>query len=143
MRFLTDHGLATRLAGAAFIFASLLVGTAFAQNPIQDALKGCDKEIKEFCSKVTPGQGRLVACAQAHVDKLSDQCIGSINRADYQLKNFALVLSYIATQCKDDAVKQCPKVKLGEGRVLNCLAKNKEKLSKFCDTALTDVGAYK
>jgi len=137
------RGLLARFALAAFIAASLLAGVALAQNPVQDALKGCDKEIKEFCSKVTPGQNRLVACAKAHVDKLSKECIGSINRADYQLQSFGLVLGYVAMQCKDDAAKLCPDVKLGEGRVLDCLSKNKAKLSKFCGMALSDVGANK
>jgi len=142
MKSVGRRGFMVLFAVTTFLAAALLSDVSFAQNPIRDVLKGCDKEIKEFCNKVTPGKGRLVACAQAHNDKLSDQCIGSLNRAEFQLKDLALTLSYIATQCKNDAVKHCPEVKLGEGRVLKCLAKNKAKISKFCDTALSDVGAY-
>ena len=142
MKKIGCRGFMILFAATIFSAATLLSDVSFAQNPIQNALDGCNKELKEFCSKVTPGRGRLVACAQAHSDKLSDQCIGSLNRAEYELKDLALTLTYIAKQCKNDAAKHCAGVELGEGRVLSCLAKNKAKISKFCDTALSDVGAY-
>ncbi len=114
--------------------------TAQAQDPIQDALTGCAKELKDFCSTVNPGKGRLVACAKAHGDKLSNQCMFALNRADFRLGASALALRYIALQCKPDALKHCPNVRIGEGRILDCLAENKSKLGKDCNIALKDVG---
>ncbi len=105
-------------------------GAANAQGPVQDALKGCSNEIETYCSAVTPGGGRLVSCAKAHEDKLSSDCVYAINRAGYWVRFLASTLQYVATQCVADAVKFCPDVKLGEARVLNCLAANRAKLNK-------------
>ena len=115
-------------------------GLASAQDPVQEALEGCSNELKTYCSAVTPGGGRLVSCAKAHEDKLSSECIYAINRAGYWVQYIVSTLQYVVTQCKADALKYCPDVKLGEERILNCLAANKQKLSKYCGLALGDIG---
>jgi len=38
---------------------------------VQDA---CRDELRNFCSTVTPGEGRVLLCMQAHEDKISRQC---------------------------------------------------------------------
>jgi hypothetical protein len=110
-----------------------------AQNPVQQALKGCSKEIKTYCSSVKPGGGRMVACAKAHEDKLSSSCIYAINRAGFWLNTITRSLKYVATQCKADARKYCKGIKPGSGRIVTCLNSNKDRLNKFCATAIRDV----
>ncbi len=131
-------------SAAMFLSALLLfcvpLAATNAQNPVEEALKGCSKEIKAYCSSVTPGDGRLVSCARAHEDKLSSECIYAINRAGYWLDFLAQTLTYVASQCEADALKFCPNVKLGEERVINCLRSNKAKLNKYCGLALSDIG---
>ena len=126
------------LAAMALLFLS--PSLASAQNPVQDALEGCSNELQSYCSNVTPGGGRLVSCAKAHVDKLSPECISAINRAGYWVQFLASTLQYVVTQCAADALKFCPDVELGEERVLNCLASNRAELSKYCGLALQDIG---
>jgi len=116
------------------------IGTAEAQSPIDEAINGCATELKTHCSTVKPGGGRLVACMKAHEDKASSKCKFAANRAAFRLKSIALQLNYIIFQCKDDAVKNCAGVKMGEGRALKCLAKNQSKLGANCVTALKDIG---
>ena len=116
------------------------LGAANAQNPIEEALMGCSKEINAYCSTVTPSGGRLVSCARAHEDKLSSECIYSLNRAGFWLESLARTLTYVASQCASDALKFCPDVQLGEERVLNCLSENKASLNKYCGLALGDIG---
>ena len=41
---------------------------------IEEIAKGCEKELTEYCSNVTVGQGRVLACIYAHGDKLSGRC---------------------------------------------------------------------
>lgn len=117
----------------------LAASPARADDPIGAALTACDTEIKTYCSKVTPGGGRLVSCAQAHIDKLSSECVSAINRAAFWTRFLATTVAYVAIQCKADALKYCPNVKVGEGRVLNCLKENKAGLSKYCGIALDDI----
>ena len=136
------------LKSAAFMLSALVLffmplGATNAQNPVEEALKGCSKEIKAYCSSVTPGGGRLVSCAKAHEDKLSSECIYALNRASYWVHLFARTLTYLASQCKADALQYCPDVKLGELRVLNCLKANKANLNKYCGLALSDIGQQK
>ena len=131
----------TRILSALVLFCMPL-GATNAQNPVEEALKGCSKEIKAYCSSVTPGGGRLVSCAKAHEDKLSSGCIYAINRAGYWLGFLARSLDYVATQCEADALKYCPGIKLGKRRVLNCLRANKPGLNKYCGQALKDIGKY-
>ena len=133
------------LKSAAIIFSALVLfsvppGAANAQNPIEDALQGCSKEIKQYCSSVTPGGGRLVSCTKAHEDKLSSECIYAMNRAGYWVEHLANTLSYVVSQCEADAVKYCSDVQLGDQRVLKCLSENKAGLNKYCSLALKDVG---
>ncbi len=133
------------LKPAAIVFSVLAFlylpqGAAYAQGPVQDALKGCSNVIKTNCGAVTLGGGRLIFCARAHEDKLSSDFVYAINRAGYWVRYLASTLQYVATQCGADAVKFCPDVKLGEKRVLNCLAANRAKLNKYCGLALSDIG---
>ncbi len=125
---------------SAVVLFCIPLGATNAQNPVEEALKGCSKEIKAYCSSVTPGGGRLVLCAKAHEDKLSSECIYATNRAGYWVNLLAGTLTYVASQCKADALKYCPDVKLGEERVLNCLSANKASLNKYCGLALRDIG---
>lgn len=129
-----------RLFLAVIITLAGSIGVSQAQNPIDDAINGCEKELKSYCSMVKPGGGRLVSCIKAHEDKLSSKCVYALSRADFRLQSLALFLNYITFQCKDDAVKNCADVKLGDNRVLSCLAKNKSKLATNCVTALKDIG---
>ncbi len=133
------------LKSAVSVFSVLILfamthGAANAQNPVEEALQGCSTEIEAYCSSVTPGGGRLVSCAKAHEDKLSNECIYAINRAGYWLDFLARTLTYVASQCVADALIYCPAVKLGDEHMLNCLSENKENLNKYCSLALRDIG---
>ena len=131
-------------ASPIFLALALLfmpLGAAHAQDdPIADALRDCSTEIETYCSSVTPGGGRLVSCAKAHIDKISSQCISAINRASYWVNFTAHTLAYVVLQCEADALKFCPDVEIGEERVLNCLSENRDGLTKYCGLALSDIG---
>ena len=50
----------------------LSVTGAWAQDSIIDnVMKACETEINTYCSQVTLGEGRLLACFYAHEDKIS------------------------------------------------------------------------
>ena len=51
--------------------------------------------------------------------------------------------NYPRNDCTDDAMKLCPTVKPGEGRVIACLVKDKSKLSAACIKLLTSRGDLK
>ena len=103
-------------------------------------MKGCKKELTTYCSNVTPGEGRILACMYAHNDKLSGRCEYALYDAAAQLERFVSALSYVVNECTEDLDKYCASVQAGEGRLAECLlVKNKDKISKRCNQAMKDV----
>ena len=100
---------------------------------------GCASEIKNYCSQVTPGGGRLLACFFAHEDKLSSRCQYTLYDASAQLERAVSALNYLANQCKTDIQAHCANVELGEGRILDCLESKSEMVSDQCTQAIGDI----
>lgn len=109
-----------------------------AQDLVEEVARGCEKELKTYCAEVTPGQGRGLACLYAFSDKLSPRCEYALYDAAVQLERAIAALTYVANECDEDLAKHCAEVEVGEGRVVECLKKNK--ISKRCSSALSDVG---
>ena len=66
---------------------------AWAQEDVQSlrdaVVKACENDLKTYCSQVTPGEKRLLACVYAHEDKLSDQCTYALYQASVVLEQLA------------------------------------------------------
>jgi hypothetical protein len=120
----------------------LLCGSATAgQDLLETVVKGCEKELSGHCKSVTPGQGRLLACLYAYSDKLSGKCEYALYDAAVQLERAVAALTYVASECMDDLRAHCAEVPAGEGRLLNCLSENADKVSERCKTAIEDVAS--
>jgi hypothetical protein len=130
----------------------LPLAPAPAQTPADDAiaamqgalaaqvLDGCRDELITYCSEVTPGEGRLLACLYAHGDKLSGPCQFQLYDASVRLERAISTVTYVAAQCGPEIEAHCANVEPGEGRMAQCLRDNQSALSPGCDRALTDVG---
>ena len=116
-----------------------LSGPVMAQGIVETVEKGCAAEIENFCSQVSPGEGRLLACFYAHEDKLSGQCQYALYSASAQLDQAVSALNYVATQCENDLMTHCADVQIGEGRVLECLRAHADSVSPACTQAVNDV----
>lgn len=114
-------------------------GTAMAGDIVSNVQKGCEAEITKYCSNVTPGEGRMLACFYAHEDKLSGQCQFALYDAAAQLEHAVSALNYVAGECENDIRTLCATVQAGEGRILECLEKNDESVSAACKQAVKDV----
>ena len=100
---------------------------------------GCKTEIDTYCKGVTPGEGRILACLYAFQDKLSNRCEYALYDAAAQLQQAVVALTYLANECRDDLKAFCSGVKPGEGRLIDCIEKNKDKISSRCKQAIKDV----
>jgi len=117
------------------------VSGAWAQQEIIDGvIAGCETEINTYCSQVTPGEGRMLACFYAHEDKLSGQCEYALYQGAAQLEQFAAAVTHVAIECSEDLEKFCAQVELGEGRVGTCLLEHKAEVTDACRQAMDDVG---
>ena len=110
-----------------------------AETLVNTIKTGCEAELKSYCSQVTPGQGRVLACLYSHEEKLSGRCEYALYDASAQLKKFIATIRYAASECKNDLKKYCSSVPAGEGRLVTCLTDQQEdKISQRCDQALQD-----
>jgi hypothetical protein len=113
--------------------------TSAQKGPVEIVAQGCEVEIKSYCKDVTPGEGRMLACLYAHNDKISGRCEYAFYDAAIQLERAVAAISFVANECRDDLVKLCADVPVGEGRLIDCLNKNSDKVSDRCKQAAKDV----
>lgn len=110
------------------------------QEIVDDVMAACATEIETYCSQVTPGEGRLLACAYAHEDKLSGECSWAIYHGVAELEAFVDAVVEVATACEDDLMTFCADVELGEGQVATCLLEHKAEVTEGCSAAMDDAG---
>ncbi len=86
------------------------VNAVIAQQLVETVVTGCREELDKYCSSVTPGAGRVLACLYAHNDKLSGRCEYALYDAAIQLERAAAALTYVANECGSDLRKYCASV---------------------------------
>lgn len=121
-----------------------LLATATSGALAQDSLgeyvsNACRAELNEYCSTVTPGEGRLLYCGAAHSDKLSDECKGALINASMILADITDQLLLTAAACQTEIVTLCGDVELGDGRLLECLDENEDDIGEDCEDALDEL----
>jgi hypothetical protein len=132
-----------KLVISSLVVAFLLVVSGWAraeENLVESVKKACHKELSTFCKGVKPGEGRVLACLYAFQDRVSGKCEYAIYDAAVQLERAAAALKFAAAECKDDLLKYCGNVEVGNGRVKACLDKNEKSLSEKCKEALKQTG---
>lgn len=127
-----------RLLITSAVLVALPTASYALESIVQAVAEGCKTEIESYCSKVTPGEGRVVACLLAHQDKLSGRCDYVLYEGAAQLDRLLTAITYVASECRDDILKHCAKIPVGEGRVAQCLKKNEAQLAKRCQDAIKD-----
>ena len=132
---------------AAMVFGIILTGMGTAvsaeKGVVQTVADGCKAELETYCKDVTPGEGRVLACLYAHEDKISAKCEYALFDAAAQLERVIGAMTFVANECEDDLLAHCASIEPGQGRVLDCLKKNKDKLSQRCQDGLETVGLKK
>jgi len=112
---------------------------ALAQETLIDHLvNACESDIENYCSQVTPGNGRMLHCMAAHEDKISGQCEYAFYQAATLLEQLSVAINYVAQECKTEIQTLCSDIVVGEGRILACLDENAEKVGEGCKKAVAD-----
>ena len=96
----------------------------------------CGEDIKKYCSTVTPGEGRILYCMEAHEDKISDGCASVLDEVVFQAEATADHLREAVNACRGDIDKFCANTSPGQGRIAACLAANRTSVSKSCVEAV-------
>ena len=121
---------------------------AYAQTDVMNLLRerlaagfkkletSCGEEFKKYCSTVTPGEGRILLCMQAHEDKISDGCGSVLDEVVFQAETTADHLREAVNACRGDINKFCANTSPGQGRIAACLAANRTSVSTSCAEAV-------
>lgn len=96
----------------------------------------CKAELQSFCSGVTAGGGRKLACLYAYGDKLNLPCERALYDASIELERALAAVRAAAQACSGDIGRYCGKVVPGQGRVALCLAAHRPSLSPGCTATL-------
>ena len=107
------------------LLALCAAGTAQAQR--RDG--PCAGDVKNFCSDVRPGDGRMYRCLTDHKARLSRGCQDRMNRSAERLQS-------LASACQSDIEKYCKGASRGNGRVLACLKERQADLERACTAEL-------
>lgn len=95
--------------------------------------KSCKPDVEKFCKEVKPGEGRILECLKENHDKLSVECKQTMAEAREKMKE---KMKEAQEACKEDAEEFCKDVQPGEGRIMQCLKKHEEHISKKCKNML-------
>jgi len=99
----------------------------------------CAKDIKKYCKTVTPGEGRMIYCMQAHEDKISVNCTFELGEAATGIQITADALKDAVIACKAEINGVCGKIVPGQGRIAACLLSNKSTASTGCTEAIKKI----
>lgn len=132
----------TVLIAAMGIMVAFATSTT-AQTLVEDVRRNCKMEIQTYCSDVTPGEGRILACFYAHGDKLTPRCEYSLFDAAARLERAIAAITYVANECEDEIDTYCANIEPGGGHIAQCLVANESSLGRACDRALSEVGVTK
>lgn len=128
--------LATAMSLTQFFATSAI---AEEESLLESVVEGCMTELENYCKDVTPGQKRILACLYSRNDKLSGKCEYALYDAAVQLERAVAALTYVVSECAEDLDELCADVPAGEGRLIDCLANNEEKVTSRCKDAITKV----
>lgn len=88
--------------------------------------------VSTYCSAVTPGADRIVACLIGYEDKISPRCRLTVYLSSSNLDRRIKGLNGFAKICSADILQYCSKVEAGGGRIYDCLKKNQATLTEAC-----------
>lgn len=104
-------------------------------DAIRQVQSACGDELRNFCSTVTPGDGRLLLCMQAHQDKLSSRCELTLFQTSRNVAQAMHRIERIAEACWNDIQARC----IGNGSIAKCMIDNRASLSPACQSVVAAI----
>jgi hypothetical protein len=144
-RFITGlFGIMTR----AFLAAALLTlflgaGPALAQTigyaeAIDRLAVGCKADIDKFCKTQPLGGGRIQRCLEQA--QVSATCRTTIATVRDLLQRRAAARAAVPRACDADARRFCSGMQAGDGNLMECFYRVRQRTSAACQKAITDAG---
>ena len=121
----------------ALAFVASTASSLSAGGAVATLTNDCSKEIRTYCSKVTPGHSRTVACLIAYEDRISPRCRLTAYLASGNLNSRLKQLNAMSKTCSSDILQYCSQVPPGGGRIYDCIKKNRATLTDDCRAGLS------
>lgn len=99
---------------------------------VQRVQAACRDELHNFCSTVTPGEGRVLLCMQAHEDKISKQCEMALFDASRNIQQATRRVERLADACWGDIQANCG----GSGSIGQCIVDKRASFSLPCQAVI-------
>jgi len=113
----------THLGLAAVLLARAVPRSGAAQQGA--ARQACGADIRQVCTAVEPGAGRITACVRDHFAELSAPC-----------RNALISGATITKACTADYRQKCAGIEPGGGRIQACMKDHFAELAELCQEAL-------
>ncbi len=110
----------------------------FSSAQSQEIFSDCRSDIGNFCSDISPENGRILSCLYAHQDKITPLCNDSLTVVKNSLDFIFDSLEETFTNCGNEIAEFCADKKFGYGRILSCLTENQSNLSGSCRAYVTE-----
>ncbi len=107
----------------------------------ENVREACSKDMRSYCTQVSPGGGRLVACFFAHQDKISVGCEMALLEASDKIEWVVDEVRSAVATCAVDIRKHCAGMVPGEGRIFQCLRDNQGDLTRGCTQVVNRVAS--
>src|SRR5579871_1761047 len=92
--------------------AALMLTASMA--PVRAEDRDCTVDLKSLCAGVTPGEGAVRACIQAHIGELSVGCSSRLSKAAWVLSECHADVQHFCPDAKYGGIADCMKPHLGE-----------------------------
>jgi hypothetical protein len=104
----------TKLSFFALSAVVLLTGSTGAHAQIFSSQRDCAVDLKSLCAGVEPGGGRVAACLQTHMDKLSVGCSQILSKVIWAASECRADIKQFCPDAKYESVDDCMRPHLGE-----------------------------
>jgi hypothetical protein len=102
---------------------------------VEQLRTACQEELRNFCSTVTPGEGRLLLCMQAHDDKIGKACELALLETSHNIGNAVRKMENFAQACWQDVQVLCSGT---AGSVTKCVIDKRASLSPRCQAMVAE-----
>jgi outer membrane protein OmpA-like peptidoglycan-associated protein len=98
----------------------------------------CRADIAKYCKNEPLGGGRVRQCLQRN--QVSPSCASSITALGALLQKRAAARAAVPKVCDADIKRVCAGIEAGDGNLMECYYKAKERMSAACRQAVSDAG---
>lgn len=114
-----------------FCVAALVASKSHAAPKAHPGAVACKADAETFCAGIVPGDGAIHRCLKRHEAELSPACAKFQTAVRDKINRFVQA-------CTADIRTHCSGVKPGDGRVVQCLKRNRTALTDSCKAQLTE-----